>query len=162
MPMPVQNKDRSDEVFLLALDRFETELRRFKSRRLPVTIHDLDKLETKIMSVISDSIAAQKAFFATQAKQIDDLVASQTEETTAIEGLTGDIKNLTDQIATLLTSGTLTEQDKADLIELQTSATAATAKLQVVVDASKAQSAALAALDAQNPPVVVAPPAQNR
>jgi hypothetical protein len=94
-----------------------------------VTKQDLFSLGDKIMSAISDFATAQNAFN----DQID----------TAVTGLTGDVKNLNDQIAALQASnGAITPADQALLDGIQ-------ARAKTVADK-------LTALDALTPPVVPA------
>jgi hypothetical protein len=124
MPMPVQNKDRSDEVFLLALDRFETELRRFKSRRLPVTIHDLEKLENRIMSAISDYAAKVNAAF-------DKLG-------TAVDGVADDVTFLKEEIKKLQDNpGPISPEDQAILDGVQARADTLASKVEALDQATE-------------------------
>ncbi len=96
-----------------------------------VTKQDLKELELKLMSAIQDFAAKQNAH--------NDAID------TAITGLTGDVKNLNDQIAALqASSGGITPED------------------QILLDQIEARSAAIAdklsALDSLTPPVVPTTP----
>ncbi len=107
-----------------------SELELARSHSCLATKSDLNHVLNTIMSAISDFAAAQSAF----QDQID----------TAVSGLTGDVKNLADQIAKLQsTPGTITAEDQALLDGIQTR--------------TKGIADKLAALDALTPPVV--PPA---
>lgn len=98
-------------------------------------------MEGNIMSAISDFAAKQKAFNDRQGAAIDAVVASAA-------GLTSDVKSLNDQITALQNSqGGVTPEDQALIDGLETQGDALATKLEGV-------SSALAALDAQTPPVV--------
>lgn len=100
---------------------------RFWSRWLWATQSDLARLETNLMSAISDFAAKVTAFFDRQDKAVSDLQ--------------GDVDNLQKQIAALQTSqGSITPEDQALLDGIQ-------ARAQTVADK-------LDALDALTPPVV--------
>ncbi len=102
----------------------------FKSH-WPVTKRDLERLENKIMSAISDFAAKQNAF--------------NDRMDTAIADLQGDVKSLNDQIAALQAStGGITPEDQAALDALQARASTIADKLD--------------ALDALTPPVAPTPP----
>jgi len=108
------------------------------------TRRDLHEMEHRIMSKLSDYLAAQTAFNTRQGAAVDSLV-------TSVSGLTGDVKNLNAQIAALQASqGTVSPEDQATIDSLQAAGTALADRLDGV-------SAALAALDAQTPPVVPPP-----
>ena len=97
-----------------------------KSQDKGATKGDLDLMESHIMSAIQDFATAQNAFN----DQIDN----------AVTGLSGDIKNLNDQIAKLQsTPGAITPED------------------QILLDSIQARSKSIAdklnALDAMTPPV---------
>jgi uncharacterized phage infection (PIP) family protein YhgE len=94
--------------------------------------HEIQELKDSIMSAISDFATAQTAF--------------QDRMDTAVAGLQGDVKNLTDQISALQAStGTITPADQALLDGIQARASTITDKL--------------AALDALTPPVLPPVPA---
>lgn len=108
-----------------------------------VTKSDLQQTERNIMSALSDFLAKQTAYNTRNAASIDALV-------TTTDGIVGDVKNLTDQIAALQASaGTVTPEDQAIIDSLETQGDALATKLEGV-------QAALAQLDNQTPPV--APP----
>lgn len=87
-----------------------------RSMPRPATKQDLDQMEKRIMSKISDYAAQVNATF-------DKIDASVT-------GLQGDVKNLTDQIAALQNSpGTITPEDQALLDGIQTRASSIADKL---------------------------------
>lgn len=94
-----------------------------------------------IMSAISTFAANQKVFNDRQAAAIDAAV-------TSITGLTGDVAELNRKIEELQNSqGGVTPEDQVLIDDLQTQGEALAAK-------AEALAAALALLDAQNPPVV--------
>lgn len=102
-------------------------------------LQKLDQMEGKIMSVISEFAAKQKAFNDRQSAAID-------AATTSVTGLSGDIQALNDKITELQNSqGSVTPEDQALLDELQTAGDALATKVEGV-------SSALAALDALTPP----------
>lgn len=99
------------------------------------------QMEGKIMSAISDFVAKQTAFNTRQGAAIDSAVAG-------VSGLTADVQSLNDKITELQNSqGTVTPEDQALLDQLEAQGEATATRLEGV-------SAALAALDAQTPPVV--------
>lgn len=110
-----------------------------------VTKCDLDRMEIRIMSVISDFAAKQKAFNERQGKAIDAAVES-------VNGLVADVKTLNDKITELQNStGGVTPEDQALINELETQGESVATRLEGVAEALKA-------LDTQTPPVV--PPVQ--
>ena len=129
------------EVQQESLAVHKTQLEWFRSQAGSVTTSDLDRLENKIMSAISDFAAKQKAFNERQGAAIDSAVAS-------VNGLTADVKALNDKITELQnSSGGVTPEDQALINELETQGEAVAAK-------AEAAAAALKALDEQTPPVV--------
>lgn len=113
----------------------------FKSHSQLATKCDLKEMETKIMSVISDFAAKQKAFNDRQGASIDGLV-------TSVSGITADVQTLNDKIDELQNSpGGITPEDQALLNDLETAGNA-------LADKIEATAAALKALDEQTPPVV--------
>ena len=94
---------------------------------------------------------ALKAFIAKQTEFNTSLSAGIDSAATSLEGLTGDVKNLNDQITALQNStGPVTPEDQI-LID------AAQAAGQALADKLAAFNAALEALDALTPPVVPVP-----
>ncbi len=125
-------------------DTAKAQLEWFRSNSSSVTKSDLNEMENRLMSAISDFAAKQKAFNDRQAAAIDSLV-------TSTEGLTGDVKALNDKITELQNSpGAITPEDQALLDDLQTQGEATAAKVEGVATA-------LSALDSQTPPVVPTP-----
>jgi len=111
-------------------DKILTAAGLFHGSKSAVTKQDLYEIGEKIMSNISEFVDAQNAFN----DQID----------TAIAGLTGDVKNLSDQILALQNSaGSVTPEDQALLDGIQ-------ARVKVMADK-------LTALDQVTPPVVPVP-----
>ncbi len=101
-----------------------------KSHEGFATKHDLERLEHKIMSAISDFTAKVQAFF--------------DRQDTAITDLQGDVKTLNDQIAALQASnGAITPEDQA--------------ALDAITERASAVSDKLDALDQLTPPVVAPP-----
>lgn len=101
----------------------------------------LAQMESNIMSKVSDFAAAQKAYNDRQAAALDSIVASQA-------GITEDVAELKRLVEELQNSpGEISAEDQALLDELQAKSEETTTKVE-------AQAAALAALDAQNPPAV--------
>ena len=99
------------------------------------------QLETNIMSAISEFTAKQKSFNDRQGAAIDNAVASVT-------GLSEDIQALNDKITELQNSaGGVTPEDQALIDALETQGDAVASRVEGVASA-------LAALDAQTPPVV--------
>ncbi len=152
-PSDMSNMDRvAAEPFLkvfrdlvttqqLALDQRKSEFEWTKSHAGLATKQDLDRMENRIMSAISDFLAKQKTFNDRQGTAVDEVVAS-------ISGLTDDVKALNDKITELQnSSGGVTPEDQATIDELQTSGEALATRLE-------AASTAIKALDAQTPPVV--------
>lgn len=118
-----------------------------KSHCGTITKQDLDKMEHRIMTKISESAARLQAFSERQAAAIDSAVVSLT-------GLTEDIAELNRKITELQNSpGTITPEDQALLDAAETQADALAVKAEAV-------SAALKTLDEQTPPVVPVPPAE--
>lgn len=99
------------------------------------------QMEERIMSVISDFAAKQKAFNDRQTAAVDKLV-------TGVEGLTGDIKTLNDKITELQNSpGGVTPEDQVLINELETAGEALATKAEAIATA-------IDQLDSQTPPVV--------
>lgn len=114
-----------------------------KSHSGLATKHDLDRLENKLMSKISEFLAAQQAFNSRQAEAVDAISESLT-------GLTGDIETLNQRIIDLQNSeGAITPEDQAVIDELQ-------AKSEALATKAEALAVALKALDDQTPPAVPA------
>ncbi len=108
------------------------------------TKRDIEQLEKRIMSKLTDFLVAQKAFNESQSADIDALVASFT-------GIAGDVKSLNDKITELQNSvGGVTPEDQVLIDELQTQGAALVAK-------TKGAATAASDLDAQTPPVVPTP-----
>lgn len=101
-----------------------------KLPELHIHVHNHFPDLEKLMSVFSDFVDKQNAFFDRQDKAVTDLQA--------------DVQNLSDQIAALKNSTTISDADKASLDALS-------ARAQGIADK-------LDALDALTPP---APPADN-
>jgi len=121
------------------LEGILTEMTASRSGRNLTTKHDLNAMEGRIMSAISDFAAKQKAFNERQAASIDKALAS-------VDGLTTDVKALNDKITELQTSvGGVTPEDQALIDSLETQGSALADKLDGVATA-------LATLDAQTPP----------
>lgn len=95
------------------------------------------------MSAISDYVAAQKQYNTALGAGIDALVAS-------LEGVAGDISNLNKKIQELVDRGTLSDQDLADIQQLQADGAALSVKFSGAVTRA-------GEIDAQTPPA--APPA---
>lgn len=94
-------------------------LAEFWSSHKPVTQSDLNKLERKIMSAISDFAAKQNAF--------NDRMDA------AVAGLQGDVKTLNDQIAALqATQGQITPEDQALLDQIEQRGDAIATKLEAL------------------------------
>ncbi len=111
-----------------------------------ITLKDLGDMETRIMSKISEYIAAQTAFNARIGTSID-------AATTSVQGLSGDIETLNAKITELQNSvGAVTPEDQALLDEAQTQGEALAAKVEAAANA-------LAALDALTPPTAPVVPA---
>lgn len=107
--------------------------RRFWSGCRWATLKDLAKLKAEIMATVSEAIKAY----------VDAQSAVNDKIDTAVTGLQGDVKNLTDQLNAIQNSpGSLSPADQASL-------DAALARTQAIADK-------LSALDALTPPV--APP----
>jgi len=125
----VRVKDLTEALLLLVhemrADREQREKEGCLLRSMEALSHQLDRVEHKIMSAISDFAAKQNAFNDRIDKAVDDLV--------------GDVKTLNDLITQLQTSsGQITPEDQATLDQLQARASAIADKLE--------------ALDAQTPP----------
>ena len=105
------------------------------------------------MSAISDFAASVKASFESISSDVDTVVASNTEITTAVAGVSADVKQLKDTIDKLQNSpGTITPEDQALLDSAQSQASSAASKLKSASDALKAQADALKALDESTAP----------
>lgn len=101
----------------------------------------LSQIESKIMSVISDFAAKQKAFNERHGKSLDQQAETLTD-------LVGDIKILNDKITELQNSpGGVTPEDQVLINELETQGDA-------LVTRTEAAAEALKVLAAQTPPVV--------
>lgn len=106
----------------------------------------LADMERNIMSKLSDYLGSQKTWNARQEASVDSIVASQA-------GIVGDVAELVRLIAELQNSpGGVTPEDAATIDELQAKGEALTSKVEGVASA-------LAALDAERPPVVPPTPA---
>ena len=109
------------------MSKHNDEFARKLCEELRLLRNEINDLKESIMSAISDFATAQNAF--------------QDRMDTAVSGLQGDVKNLTDQIAALQNStGTITPADQALLDGIQARAKSVADKLD--------------ALDQLTPPVV--------
>jgi len=117
------------------------DLRDGEENKLKQILNRIIQTESTIMSAISDFAAKQKAFNDRQGAAIDGAVASVT-------ALTADVQALNDKITELQNSqGGVTPEDQALINDLETQGDAVATRLEGVASA-------LAALDAQTPPVV--------
>ena len=107
-----------DDVRRLS-EEHKTEAAWFKSHANLVTLKDLKAMERKIMSVISEFATKQTAF--------------NERQSTAIDGLSTDVKALQEKIEELQNSpGEITPEDQALLDDLTTRAEGITAKLEAL------------------------------
>jgi len=112
------------------MEQRKTEFEWFQAHLKLATKHDLEQMEKRIMSAISDFAAKQTAFN----DRLD----------TAITGVTGDVAELNRMIKELQDNpGPISPEDQATLDALQARGEAVTAKLE--------------ALDALTPPAVPTP-----
>jgi len=125
--MSHQNNHESELIRQISalLEHMKSDAADCKSRGEAATKQDLQTMETKIMSAISDFATKQNAF--------------NDRQDTAIAALQADVTNLNEQIAALqATAGTITAEDQALLDGIQARGSAISDKLE--------------ALDAQTPP----------
>lgn len=145
------NKQLAESISLLAcvlregVEQRKTEFEWYKSHAQLATKRDLDKMEERIMSAISDFAAKQKAHNERHDKAIGELG-------TSVQGVVGDIERLNKKIEELQnTSGSITPEDQKLLDEIEAAGDALATKLE-------STSAAMKALDDLTPP---APPSEN-
>lgn len=127
-------------------EQIKIEFDRFKSLARLATHGDLKKIEKRIMSKIATYLENQKAFNTAQ-------VETNAAVVTSVTGIIADVTSLNEKILVLQNSaGEATAEDQVTINQLETDGAALVAKMKGVSDA-------LAALDAQTPPVVPSAPA---
>jgi len=129
-----------------ALEQRRTEFDWLKSHAGLATKQDLNEMERRIMSKLSEYLAKQAEFNARLQTATDSLGES-------LGGLTDDVKTLNDKIAELQnSSGGVTPEDEKTIDQLESQGDALATKLDGV-------SAALKALNELTPPPPPPPPA---
>lgn len=111
------------------------------------------------MSAISDFKAKVESAFSEIGASVDEIVASQAQQTESLTGVTSDVAQLKALIEKLQNSpGGVTPEDQASLDQLEATIKSLQPKVKAVADAQKTQADALKSLDDATAPDVVPTP----
>lgn len=114
----------------------------------PATKRDILKIGKEIMSAISEFKDKVESAFTEIGASVDEIVASQAQQTESLNGVTGDVAQLKALIEKLQNSpGGITPEDQATLDQLESTIKALQPKVKAVADAQKTQADALKSLD---------------